>query len=137
MKLTPAHDQRLTVRLVEHVPPHGPRGWAFRRAKRRMKRMGLNRCAIQGCDTGAKVEYHHDKVENAWQRGVSLRKLNREYGLHLSRDGFAAWVQSPGNLEALCSVHHRTQLGVHGLPEPLWNLVRVWRDDLEPPAERA
>ena len=130
-----AHDQTVTVRLVEHIPPHGPRGAAFERAKRRMKALGLVRCAIQGCDTGAPIEYHHSIVEHAWQEGVDVDTLNRQYGLHLSDADFAAWCQSPGNLEALCVVHHRTQLGVHSLPEPLWNLVRIWRDSLPPPAE--
>jgi len=133
--ITDAHDQKLTIRLVEHIPPHGPRGAAFEAAKRRMKELGVYRCVIQNCDTGAPLEAHHSYVEHAWQGGVTVQKLNREFGLHLTDDEFAAWVQSPGNLEILCSVHHRTQLGIHALPEPLWNLVRVWRDNLPPPAE--
>lgn len=131
----PAHDQKLTVHLVEHIPPHGPRGAAFERAKARMKALGLDKCAIEGCDTGAQIEYHHSIVEHAWQGGVDVEKLNRAFGLHLTDEEFAAWVQSPGNLEPLCSVHHRTQLGIHALPEPLWNLVRIWRQGMEPPAE--
>lgn len=98
----PAHDQTVTIRLVEHIPPHGPRGVAFRRAKRRMKKLGLTNCVVTGCTTGAPIEYHHDKAEHAWQNGVSIRKLNKLYGLHLTRDEFADWVQSPGNLEPLC-----------------------------------
>jgi hypothetical protein len=132
-----AHDQRLTIRLVEHIPPHGPRGAAFEAAKRRMKALGLTKCAIQGCDTGAPIEYHHTIVEHAWQGGVDVDKLDQEFGLKLTDAEFTDWVQSPGNLEPLCSVHHRTQLGIHALPEPLWNLVRVWRDNLAPPAEQA
>jgi hypothetical protein len=130
-----AHDQLVTVRLVEHIPPHGPRGAAFNRAKKRMKELGLDKCMIEGCDTGATLEYHHSIIEHAWQGGVDVAKLNNAYGLHLTDDEFAAWVQSPGNLEPLCAVHHRTQLGIHVMPEPLWNLVRVWRKDLPPPAE--
>jgi hypothetical protein len=140
---TPAHDQKLTIRLVEHIPPHGPRGKAFEAAKRRMRELGLYRCAIQGCDTGAQLEAHHSIVEHAWAGvgpdghpyGVDVDKLNAAFGLHLSDADFAAWAQSPGNLEILCAVHHRTQLGIHALPEPLWNLVRIWRDDVAPPAE--
>lgn len=134
-KLTPAHDQTLTIRLIEHIPPHGPRGAAFDRAKKRMKALGLNKCVIEGCDTGAKVEYHHSKIEHAWQGGVDLDKFNRAYGLHLSDEEFREYIQSPGNLEPLCSVHHRTQLGIHALPEPLWKAIRVWRADIAPPAE--
>lgn len=130
-----AHDQKITVRLIEHIPAHGPRGAAFERAKKRMKAMGLDRCVIEGCDTGDPIEYHHSIVEHAWQGGVDIDKLNRAYGLHLTDDQFADWCQGPGNLEALCRTHHRTQLGVHALPEPLWNLVRVWRNDTAPPAE--
>jgi hypothetical protein len=134
-RITPAHDQKITIRLIEHVPPHGPRGAAFERAKRRMHELGLYVCAIEGCDTGANLEAHHSKVEHAWQGGVDIAKFDRIYGLHLTDAEFTAYVQSPGNLEILCSVHHRTQLGIHALPEPVWNLVRVWRDDMPPPAE--
>ena len=71
--LTPAHDQKLTVRLIEHIPPHGPRGEAFEAAKRRMKELGLDKCVIEDCDTGAQVEYHHSIVEHAWQGGVDVQ----------------------------------------------------------------
>ena len=135
MDQVPAHDQKLTIRLVEHIPPHGPRGKHFEVAKKRMKELGLNKCIIEGCDTGAQIEYHHTIIEHAFQGGVDIDKLNRAYGLHLTDEEFADWVQSPGNLEVLCSVHHRTQLGIHALPEPLWNAMRVWRSDLKPPVE--
>lgn len=130
-----AHDQRLTIHLVEHIPAHGPRGAAFDRAKARMKALGLTKCVISGCDTGAPVEYHHTVIEHAFQGGVDVQKLDEAFGLHLTDADFAAFVQSPGNLEALCAVHHRTQLGIHALPEPLWNAVRVWRSDMPPPVE--
>lgn len=131
----PAHDQTLTVRLVEHIPAHGPRGEEFEKAKRRMKALGLDKCIIEGCNTGAQIEYHHSIVEHAWQGGVDVKKLNEAFGLHLSDESFTKWVQGPGNLEVLCMVHHRTQLGIHALPEPLWNLVRVWKAGMPPPAE--
>lgn len=131
----PEHDQRLTIHLVEHIPEHGPRGASFDRAKARMKALGLVKCVIDGCDTGAPIEYHHTIIEHAWQGGVDVDKLDKAFGLHLSDAEFADWVQSPGNLEVLCVVHHRTQLGVHALPEPLWNAVRVWKSELQPPAE--
>lgn len=134
--VTPAHDQTLTIHLIEHIPPHGPRGAAFDRAKKRMRELGLDKCVFPGCKTGAPVEFHHDKVENAWQGGVDVQKFDHEYGLHLTDAEFTDYVQSPGNLEALCMIHHRTQLGIHALPVPLWNVLRVWRDDLPPPAEQ-
>ena len=118
-----------------HVPPHGPRGAAFEQAKKRMKALGIDKCVIEGCDTGAPIEYHHTIIEHAFQQGVDVEKLNRAYGLHLTDEDFIDWIQSPSNLEPLCSVHHRTQLGIHAMPEPLWNAIRVWRDDLQPPAE--
>lgn len=145
--VTSAHSQRVTIRLICNVPPHGPRGSAFDRAKRRMKALGLDRCAIQDCDSGMKVEYHHNYVEHGWQAGIDYDEfmaeygdevdanLPEEFGDHLDDHEFAAWVQSPGNLEPLCTLHHRGQLGIHSLPVPLWNAMRVWRDDLEPPAE--
>lgn len=134
-EVTPAHDQRLTIHLVEHIPPHGPRGPHFEAAKKRMKELGLTKCCVPDCDTGAPIEYHHSIIEHAWQGGVDVDKLNQAYGLHLTDAEFVDWVEGPGNLEPLCTVHHRTQLGIHALPEPLWNAVRVWKADMQPPAE--
>jgi len=135
-QITPAHDQQISVRLIEHIPPHGPRGAEFRKAKKRMKALGLISCNVPGCKTGLPIEYHHSKVEHAWQGGVDVDKFNDEYGLHLSDEDFIVYVQSPENLEALCVEHHRGSTGVHVLPEPLWKLTRVWREDLAPPAEK-
>jgi hypothetical protein len=69
------------------------------------------------------------------QNGVDLTRLNQLYGLHLDQTAFATFIEFEGNLEVLCSIHHRTRFGVHVLPEPEWLALRVWRDDLAPPAE--
>jgi hypothetical protein len=130
-----AHEQRLTIRLVENIPAHGPRGPEFEAAKRRMKELGLVKCVIANCDTGAPVEYHHSIVEHAWQGGIDVQRLDDIYGLKLTEEEFITWVESPGNLEPLCSVHHRTQLGIHVMPEPLWQAIRLWKSGLKPPAE--
>jgi hypothetical protein len=42
---------------------------------------------------------------------------------------------SPGNLEPLCEVHHRTHFGVHVIPGPLWEPLRYRRANVKPPAE--
>lgn len=79
---------------------------------------------------------HHSKVEFSLQGGVDLEKFNEAYGLHLADDeAFRAYIEGPGNAEILCPTHHRTRLGVHELPEPLWLAIRVWRADMVPPAE--
>jgi hypothetical protein len=132
---TPAHDQKMTVHLVWHIPEHGLRGAAFNKAKKRMKALGINKCVIEGCDTGAPVEYHHSKIEHSLSGGVDITKFNHLYGLHLTDEEFIDYIQSPGNLEPLCSVHHRTQLGIHMIPEPGWQAIRVWKDGMEPPVE--
>jgi hypothetical protein len=141
--MTDAHDQSLTLRLIEHVPPHEPREsdpyyHLFRETKDRMRRLGLLRCAIPGCQYPGPIELHHEKVEFAFQAGVDLARFNDAYGLHLNDDDeFRAYIEGPGNLEPLCAVHHRTHLGVHAMPGPLWGLVRVWKDGTAPPAETA
>lgn len=140
--MTAAHDQFLSSRLIEHVPYHEPRETdphykLFNAAKRRMKRQGLLVCAIDGCTFPGPIELHHYKVEYAFQGGVDLAKFNRYYGLHLDDDAFRDYIEGEGNLEPLCPMHHRTNLGVHRMPEPLWSVLRVWKADMKPPAEAA
>lgn len=135
-----AHDQRTTVHVLEHIPAHEPREddphyALFHQAKARMKAAGLLKCAIHGCTYPGPIELHHDKIEFSLIGGVDLDAFNEFYGLHLGDEQFQEYVEGPGNLEPLCSVHHRTRLGVHELPGPFWGAIRVWRADLPPPAE--
>jgi len=136
-----AHDQRTTIHLREHIQAHDPREsdphyHLFLAAKRRIKAAGLMKCAIAGCIYPGPMELHHDKVEYSEQGGVDLDKFNAYYGLHLAdEEAFKQYIEGEGNLEILCSVHHRTRLGIHELPGPFWNALRIWRDDLPPPAE--
>ena len=135
-----AHDQKTTIHLLEHIPAHEPREsdphyHLFNQVKARMKSAGLLKCAIFGCQYPGPIELHHSKIEFSLVGGVDLAKFNELYGLHLDDQSFQDYVESEGNLECLCSVHHRTRLGIHELPEPFWNAIRVWRGDLQPPAE--
>ncbi len=141
--MTDAHDQKTTIHLLEHVPQHEPRETdpyyhLFNAAKARMKKLGLLRCAIEGCTFPGPIELHHDKIEFSLQGGVDLEKFNRFYGLHLeSDDEFRAYIEGEGNLEPLCPTHHRTKMGIHSLPGPFWSAIRVWKADMKPPAEVA
>lgn len=138
--MTDAHEQRTTIHLLCHYPAHDPRATdshyhLFDAVKRRLKEEGLLKCAIDGCSFPGPIELHHDKIEYAMQGGVDLDKFNRLYGLHLDDASFKDYIESEGNLEPLCPVHHRTHMGVHALPAPLWQAVRVWKAQLPPPAE--
>jgi len=136
-----AHDQSATIHLKEHIQAHAPRETdphyhLFNEAKRRIQAAGLMKCAIPDCTFPGPMELHHDKVEFSEQGGVDLDKFNRYYGLHLTNDeDFKAYIEGEGNLEVLCPTHHRTRLGIHELPGPFWNALRVWKDNLPPPAE--
>lgn len=139
--MTEAHEQTTTIHLLEHVQAHearedDPHYGLFLAAKRRIKKLGLDVCAIPDCTFPGPMELHHDKVEFSEQGGVDLTKFNEAYGLHLAdNEAFKAYIEGPGNLEVLCPVHHRTHLGVHVLPGPFWNALRVWKSGLPPPAE--
>lgn len=133
-----AHEQRLTVHILEHFPAHEPREsdphyHLFNEVKRRMKAMGLWKCVV--CGSIEDVELHHSEVEFAYANGISVEKVNELLGLHLTEDDFVVWIESPANLEPLCRAHHRGLYAVHSLPEPVWNAVRLWKDGMEPPAE--
>lgn len=136
-----AHNQKTTIHIWEHIQPHEPRKSdphysIFLRTKRRLQRQRLMKCAIPGCSFPGPMELHHRKVEFSEQGGVDLVKFNEYYGLNLADDeAFKEYIEGPGNLEVLCPTHHRTRLGVHELPGPFWEILRVWKDELPPPAE--
>lgn len=139
--MTDAHDQTTTVHLLEHIPAHEPRESdphyaLFNQMKARLHKLGLMKCAIDGCTYPGPMEVHHAKCEFSLQGGIDLAKFNEFYGLHLaSDDDFKAYIEGPGNAEVLCPTHHRTRLGVHELPGPFWDVLRVWKADMQPPAE--
>jgi hypothetical protein len=139
--VTEAHDQRLTLHLVTHVPEHEPRETdphyhLFEQVKARMKRQGLWKCVINDDYCGGNVELHHAHIEYSQTNSTDLDKVNQALGLHLaSDDEFQKWIESPGNLEPLCEVHHRTHFGVHVIPGPLWEPLRYRKYNARPAAE--
>lgn len=134
MSDTPAHDQTVNIRFIEHWPAHEPRESdphyrAFNAAKRRMKRLGLYKCNVLSNYHYGELEAHHSLVEFAHIEDVDISKFNELYGLHLNDDEFKDYIESPAGLEILCELHHRGQEGVHSLPEPEWNALRVSKDN--------
>lgn len=135
------HDQSTTIHLKEHIQAHEPRETdphyhLFMEAKRRIQKAGLMKCCIPDCTFPGPMELHHSKIEFSEQGGVDLAKFNQYYGLHLTSDeDFKNYIEGEGNLEVLCPTHHRTRLGIHELPGPFWEALRVWKDNLPPPAE--
>jgi hypothetical protein len=139
--VTEAHDQRMTVHIITHIDQHEPRPGdphydLFTKAKARMKRQGLWRCAIGDDYCGGDIELHHTHIEAMHLDYIDLDKVNKGFGLHLENDDdFFQWVESPGNLEPLCVVHHRSHYGVHVLPHPLWEPLRYRKKSAKPSAE--
>jgi hypothetical protein len=127
----PAHEQKLTLHIIAHIPEHAPRKgdphyYLFEQAKARIKKAGLWRCIIDDDYCGGGPELHHYHVE------MDVEKVNRALGLHIASDEeFAAWIEGPGNLEVLCVNHHRTHFGVHVLPAPLWEPLRYRKAGVE------
>ncbi len=139
--MTAAHDQMLTLHLRQHVEEHEPREsdphyHLFQQAKARIKRQGLWVCAIGDELCGGQMELHHSHVEFSEATAVDPEKVAKALGLHFEDDeAFQKWIEGPGNLEVLCSNHHRTRYGIHVLPTPLWEAVRYHRTGLTAPAE--
>jgi hypothetical protein len=139
--VTEAHEQRMTVHILSHVPEHQPREsdphyHLFMQAKARMKRQGLWRCAINDDYCAGNIELHHTHIEFSQSNAMDLKRVNEAFGMHLDDDDeFQAWIESPGNLEPLCEVHHRTHYGVHMLPHPLWEPLRYRKHATKASAE--
>lgn len=137
----PEHEQLLTLHIIEHVQAHEPREddphyHLFNEAKARLKKLGLLKCVINDEHCGGVPELHHEHVPFAQQNASDREKVNKALGLHLEDDeAFARWIEGPGNLEVLCTNHHRSHYGVHVLPAALWAPLRFLRAGVEPGAE--
>ncbi|RPE39730.1 hypothetical protein EDD90_2747 [Streptomyces sp. Ag109_O5-1] len=135
-----AHDQMMTLHISQHVEAHEPREsdphyHLFDQAKRRLKAQGLWKCVIDDELCGGRPELHHSYVEFSEVGSTDPDKVAKHLGLHFNDDeDFQRWVEGPGNLEVLCSNHHRTRYGIHVLPEPLWQAVRYHKSGHEAPA---
>ena len=140
MALVPAHEQPVTLHVVASVPAHEPREddpyyHLFREAKARLKRQGLWRCIFNDHYCAGVPELHHSHLEFSQVNASDFLRVNEALGLDLASDReFQAWVEGPGNLEVLSTIHHRTSLGVHVLPGPLWEPIRYRKAGLEPSA---
>lgn len=136
----PAHEQAITLHVVASIPDHAPREGdpayhLFEDAKRRLKRQRLWRCVLNDNYCAGVPELHHAHLEFSQIDASDFTKVNMALGLHLADDReFEAWAESPGNLEVLCTAHHRTQFGIHVIPGPLWEPMRYRKAGLDPPA---
>ena len=136
-----AHDQMMTLHLLDHVQEHDrrdgdPHYHLFEAAKRRIKAAGKWKCVIDDELCGGQPELHHSWVEFSQIPATDSHKVEQALGLHFETDeDFQNWLESEGNLEVLCSNHHRTRYGIHVLPEPLWKAVRLKKSTAEAPAE--
>jgi hypothetical protein len=131
--MTAPHQQEVVIRFIERWPAHEPREKdphykLFHQAKARLKRQGLLVCQVESDYHYGQIELHHSKVEFAHANDIDLEKFNHAYGLHLSDEEFQEYIEQEGNLEPLCTLHHRGQEGVHSLPEPEWNALRTSKD---------
>ena len=139
--MTAAHDQRSTIHIVQHVAEHAPREddphyHLFERAKARIKRQGLWKCAIGDDLCGGPMALHHSHVEFSEINAVDPERIEKALGLHFENDeAFQEWVESPGNLEVLCQNHHTSHFGVHVIPAALWEGLRWHRAGTAPTAE--
>ena len=129
-----AHQSNVTIRYIERFPAHPPRKGDpaykyFNACKRRLKKLGLMKCAIDSDSHYGQMEVHHSKVEFSHIPDVDIDKFNRLYGLHLDDAGFTKYIEEEGNAEVLCTEHHRGTTGVHSLPSPEWLAMRVAKNN--------
>jgi hypothetical protein len=134
--ITPAHQETVDVRFIERWPDHEPRKddpnyKYFIQAKKRMKKLGLYKCNVDSNYHWGQLEAHHTKIEFAHINDVDIAKFNALWGLNLTDSEFQVFVEQQGNLEILCELHHRGQEGIHSLPSPEWNALRVAKNNTD------
>ena len=136
---TPAHDQKITLHILEHYPSREPRAHDphyrfFNAARDRLKKLGKLVCWIGNEDCAGQIELHHDKVEFALANSVDVArfaKLYPEFGI-MGDDDFLRVIESEGNLTPLCKIHHTGIFGVHVLPMPIWGVQRFCKKGMRP-----
>jgi hypothetical protein len=139
--VTAEHEQMMTIHVETHVPDHAPREddphyHLFEQAKARLKRQGLWKCMIGDDLCDGEPELHHTFIEFSQINEVDPKKVQEALGLHFDSDeAFQQWAESPGNLEVLCSGHHRAHYGIHVIPGPLWEAIRFRLPGTEAAAE--
>jgi len=139
--MTDAHKEQLNLSLVVSTPKHEPRESdphykLFNQAKARIKKQGLWKCTINDDLCSGEPELHHSHIEFSQINNMDEKKIEEAFGLHFESDEeFQIWIESPGNLEVLCTAHHRTLFGIHAIPAPLWETFRYRKAGTEPAAE--
>lgn len=139
-----AHDQKTTIHIVEHYPPHEPRAsdvhyHFFNEARRRLEKAKLMKCWIGNHECGGGIELHHNLIEYSLQNGVDIRKFETLYPeFELTTDDqFAEWIEGGGKypdrqLLPLCVAHHRGRYGIHCVPFPNWICARFEKTGFVP-----
>ncbi len=139
--MTDAHDQKMTLHIIAHIPEHVPRSSDpnykyFNAAKKKIKSAGLWKCNINDDLCGGQIELHHQHIEFSQIPNTDPHKVEAAFGLHFTNDQeFQEWLESPGNLETLCENHHRTHFGIHSMPAPLWEALRFRKTGTQAAAE--
>ena len=139
--MTDAHKQAMNIHLLTSVPEHAPRSndphyKLFNKAKARIKKQGLWKCIINDDLCSGEPELHHSHVEFSQANAMDANKVAEAFGLHFENDeDFQEWIEGPGNLEVLCTAHHRTRFGIHEIPAPLWEALRFRKTGSAPAAE--
>ena len=139
--MTDAHKEQLNLHLAVSTPEHEPRESdphykMFNAAKARIKKQGLWKCIINDDLCSGGPELHHSHIEFSQINNMDEHKIEQAFGLHFENDeDFQAWIESPGNLEILCTSHHRTLYGIQSIPAPLWETFRYRKAGTEPAAE--
>jgi hypothetical protein len=139
--MTKEHSQKMNIHLITNIPEHAPREedphyHMFNEVKGRIKRAGLWKCIIDDDLCAGTPELHHSHIEYSQIENTDPNKVAQAFGLHFEDDeDFQEWIESPGNLEVLCTAHHRTHFGIHVIPAPLWNSLRYRKVGSKPAAE--
>jgi hypothetical protein len=138
--VVPAHHQKETIHIVTSVEAHNDRKGdpfyhLFEAARARLRQLDLLHCVLNDAYCAGGPELHHSHVEFSQIPASDYTLVNAYLGLHIkSDDEFQQWAESPGNLEVLCVMHHRTAFGIHVIPGPLWEPMRYRKAGIEPPA---
>jgi hypothetical protein len=133
------HIQEREIIDISIVPEHLSRQNSeevreFEKAKNQMKKDGITKCFICGCENH--IEYHHFLAEDCFANDVDLNKLWElaklfdVYGYAKKSIEPPKSVNDPMNLIPLCHKHHTGAEGIHSNTFPTFIIQKIIKDNI-------
>jgi hypothetical protein len=133
------HQMSDTVRYTVNIPGHNARteSSVFAATKKHLIDDLDTPCWV--CGSKENREVHHFILEYSLANAVDWNKLKAlcpdfpdwDKIDPNNPDTFKYFTDHAYNMRILCTLHHRQSQGIHRIPYPIWNFIKIKKDDFE------